>query len=144
AGVSGGGGPPAPVGRGPAAEGGARVDPGSAAGGSASAHRARPGACTWPVDAASTRLAFGRSDTEPADPAGRVLVVALKHVCSHDRGPDSLRDGIGDRAGQSTGDRHGEEGAVDPFTVREPEADVARSARRVHLQLVPQTAEEPE
>src|SRR3954452_3449251 len=90
---------------GSAADGGAGLDPGPS-----------------PVDAPTAGLALRRRGPELGGTAAGILVVPLEHVRGNDGRPDALRDRVRDRAGQARGDRHPQERAVDPLTVRQAEA----------------------
>ena len=77
-------------------------------------------------------------------PRRAVAVVPGEHVGRHHRGLHLGVERIHDRRRQAAGDRHREERAGHGVTVRQPEPHVRGSARRVHVQLVPQSPEEAE
>ena len=76
--------------------------------------------------------------------SGRILVVAQQDVGGHDRvrTPSAIGFVIADVRPLAIAIARN--GAVDPLAVRQAEADVARAAGRVDVELVAQPAEDPE
>ena len=104
----------------------------------------QPTATGAPVDPAPADLALGHGDAMGGDPATAVGIVAHQDVGGHDAGLDLRHERVGDRRGHPGGDRHRQEGGVDPLAVRQAEADVRGAAGRVDAQLLAQAADERE
>ena len=75
------------------------------------------------------------------DPSGGVLVFSEEDVGRHDRLFDFGVKGIADRRSHPGAGGHCQEGCVDPFALRQPEADVRGPTRCVDTEFIVQTPE---